>query len=121
MITFRQFIMEALDWDSVKSKYTLDENNNQHRIDVFNDSGALGYIEWDIDDGEIQKVFVGRPYRRQGLGTHLWELAVEHAQKHDLVEPEHSSRRSKEGDDWAKSIGGHIPDLTDDIDGWSTR
>lgn len=112
-------LKESFDWDSLRSKYS--ETEELHRIDLFNSGGAVGYIEWDKDTGEIEKVFVGKPYRRQGLGTELWELAVKHAEKHGTVEPEHSSRRTKEGDAFARSIGGHIPDLTDDVDGWSTR
>jgi GNAT superfamily N-acetyltransferase len=112
-------LFEGFDWDSLKDKYS--ETEDLHRIDLFNSAGAVGYIEWDKSTGEIEKVFVGKPYRRQGLGTHLWELAVERAEKHGAAHPEHSSRRSKEGDAFARSIGGYIPDLTDDIDGWSTR
>lgn len=119
---FKQFIIETstLDWNSVRSKYTL-ENNNYARIDIFNNAGAVGYIEWDVDDGEIQKVFVGKPYRRQGVGTYLWELVEKWTSENNMTEPEHSSKRTFEGDAWAKSIGGHIPDITDDIDGWTTR
>lgn len=109
----------AFNWDELKSKYSSTEN--LHRIDLMNKKGAVGYIEWDMDSGEVEKVYVGTPYRRLGVGTHLWELAVDWAKEHDQVEPEHSSRRTKEGDAFARSIGGHIPDLTDDIDGWSTR
>jgi GNAT superfamily N-acetyltransferase len=119
--SFRQFIKEQLDWDSIKTKYSKDENYNVHRIDVFNNTGALGYIEWDIDDGEIQKIFVGDKIRRLGLGTHIFELAQDYAEEHSLVEPEHSSRRSFEGDAWANAVGGRVPGLTDDIDGWSSR
>jgi Acetyltransferase (GNAT) domain len=106
------------DVDDLRSKYT---NDGDHRIDVFNNSGAVGYIEWDSSDGEVIKIFVGKPYRRQGVATHLWELATEWAENNNELPPEHSSRRSKEGDEFAKSIGGYIPDLTDDIDGWSSR
>lgn len=119
--SFKQFIKEALDWDSIKWKYSIDENYNVHRIDIFNNTGALGFIEWDIDSGEIEKIFIGDKIRRLGLGTHLWELAKDYAEEHDLSEPEHSSRRSREGDGWAQAVGGRVPDLTDDIDGWSSR
>jgi GNAT superfamily N-acetyltransferase len=122
MISFKQFLLDdtnKIDFNDLKSKYTASDDT--HRIDVFNSSGAVGYIEWGNEDGEIEKVFVGRPYRRQGVGTHLWDLAVEWAMKNNAVEPEHSSGRSKEGDAFARSIGGYIPDLTDDIDGWSRR
>lgn len=109
----------AFDWDSLKQKYTFSEDDNSHKISLSNKSGAVGYIEWDIDDGEVQKIYVGIPYRRLGVGTHLWELATDWANDNDAVAPEHSSKRSRDGDAFAQSIGGHIPDLTDDVDGWS--
>ena len=118
MITLKKFL-ESIDFDTLKSKYT--KTDDSHRIDAFNESGAVGYIEWNDDDGEVDRVFVGRPYRRLGVGTRLWELATEWAEKHDAVPPEHSSTRSEEGDAWARSIGGHIPSLSDDVDGWSSR
>lgn len=120
MKTFKEFLLETdIDFDSLKTKYSM--KLNKHRIDVFNSNGAVGYIEWDADDGEIEDIHVGKPYRRQGVGTHLWELAVEWSKENDALEPEHSSRRSKAGDAFARSIGGHLPDLTDDIDGWASR
>jgi len=107
-------IVDTLNW-----KYKNDDGD--HRIDVFNNSGAVGFIEWDSSDGEVIKIFVGKPYRREGVATHLWNLAIEWAEENDEHAPEHSSRRSKEGDEFAKSIGGYIPDITDDIDGWTSR
>lgn len=110
----------AFDWDGLKQKYTLSEDDNTHKISLSNNAGAVGYIEWDIDDGEVQKIFVGTPYRRLGVATHLWELANEWAEANGATPPEHSSRRTKEGDAFANSIGGRIPDLTDDVDGWAS-
>lgn len=107
----------AFNWDDVREKYS--STDDLHRIDVINKSGAVGYIEWDKSNGEVEKIYVGRPYRRLGIATHLWELAVDWAKEHNELEPEHSSRRTKEGDAFARSIGGRIPHLTDDIDGWS--
>jgi hypothetical protein len=80
----------------------------------------LGYIEWSVDDGVVEKIFVGRDMRRQGLATYLWELATEMSENNGLESPEHSSRRTKEGDSFARSIGGYIPHLDDDVDGWSS-
>jgi hypothetical protein len=108
-------------WDDLRNKYTFDVDNNLHRIDLFNQNGAVGYIEWDRDSGEVEKIHVGRDLRRKGIGTHLWELATEWSQENEETPPEHSSRRSQEGDHFAKAIGGYIPSLTDDIDGWSSR
>lgn len=114
-------LCEANDLYPLKDKYSFNENYNVHRIDVFNNSGAVGYIEWDIDSGEVEKIFVGTPYRRKGVGTTLWELATDWSERNGAEPPAHSSRRSADGEAFAQAIGGHIPDLTDDIDGWSRR
>jgi GNAT superfamily N-acetyltransferase len=106
------------DWDSLKYKHKEDENYN--RLDFFNRNGAVGYIEWSKDDGEIDKIFVGDPYRRLGVGTYIWETATDWAKENNQPEPEHSSRRSYEGEQFAQHVGGYIPRLTDDIDGWSS-
>jgi GNAT superfamily N-acetyltransferase len=108
-----------MDWDTLKFNHS--ENNDHNRLDFFNKNGAVGYIEWSKDDGEIEKIFVGEPYRRKGVGTYIWEIAVDWAKENDQPEPEHSSRRSYDGEMFAQSIGGYIPNLTDDIDGWTSR
>lgn len=117
----KQVLVESFDWDSLQYKYVKNEDTNEHRLNFFNKAGAVGYIEWDMDDGEIGKIFVGTPYRRLGVATHMWETAQEWADEHNETPPEHSSRRTKEGDAWAQSVGGRVPDLTDDIDGWTSR
>ena len=96
-------------------------SDSAHRISLHNSKGSVGHIEWAKDDGEVLSLYVGDPYRRLGLGTHLWELATEWAANNDELPPEHSSSRTKEGDGFARVIGGHIPELVDDIDGWVGR
>lgn len=108
-----------MDFASLKPRYSYSDGS--HRIDISNSSGAVGYIEWDEDGGEVSKIFVGDKLRRQGIGTYLWELATEWAEQNQADPPEHSDRRSRDGDEFAKAIGGHIPPLRDDVDGWSTR
>lgn len=136
-----QQLMEASDpdWDNLRIKiddaydYSKSEDENDGveytlRLTAINSKGQVGYIEWDREGGEIEKIYVGDGYRRQGVATHLWDEAHDyvkeiHAKYPDavIVEPEHSSRRSQAGDAWANSVGGHVPDLDDDIDGWSSR
>jgi GNAT superfamily N-acetyltransferase len=119
--TLYQLVKENFNWDDIKWKYRYDDNQYLHRIDIFNSNGAMGYIEWSEDDGEVEKIYVGDKLRRQGLGTYLWELATDYSEKNNLELPQHSSRRSYEGEQFAQSIGGYIPRLTDDIDGWLSR
>ena len=108
------------DWNSLDYKYIVDSNGD-NRIDFFDRTGAVGYIIWNMDDGEVEKIYVGEKCRRKGLGRHIWETATEYSEKNGLVAPEHSSRRSYLGDVFAKGIGGYVPRLTDDIDGWSNE
>jgi len=116
-----QTLTENFNWDDLRHTYKLNIDDNTHRIDIHNKSGAVGYIEWDIDSGEVDKIYVGKNLRRIGLGTYLWELATDWATENKQQPPEHSSRRSHDGEMFAQSIGGYIPSLTDDIDGWTTR
>jgi len=106
-------------WNTLKYKHESSDDNN--KLVFFNKKGAVGYIEWSKDDGEVEKIYVGEPYRRMGVGTHIWDTAIEWSKENNAELPEHSSRRSFEGDSFAKSVGGYIPRLTDDIDGWSQR
>ena len=110
---------ESFDWDSLQYKHSQDETDN--RLDFYNKQGAVGFIVWNKDDGEVDKIYVGEPYRRKGLATHIWETATEWAEQNNQPAPEHSSRRSYEGEQFAQHIGGHIPRLRDDINGWSSR
>lgn len=115
---YELIISENFDWDSLKHKHSTDDYG-MHRIDLFNNNGAVGYIEWD-EDGEVNTIHIGDKLRRMGLGTHLWELATQLSEKAGWEPPQHSSRRTEAGDAFAQSIGGYIPRLTDDIDGWTT-
>ena len=109
-----------VDWDTLKYQFS-ETVNNEYKLTFFNKDGAVGYIEWDQDDGEVNKIYVGDIYRRQGVGRFIWDTAQEYAEQNKLTLPEHSSRRTEEGEHFAQSIGGYIPSLRDDIDGWSTR
>jgi GNAT superfamily N-acetyltransferase len=109
-----------IDWDTLNYEFS-ETVNNEYKLTFFNKNGAVGYIEWDMDDGEVSKIYVGDIYRRQGVGTYIWDVAQEYAKDNRLIQPEHSSKRTQEGDAFAQSIGGYIPSLRDDVDGWSSR
>ena len=100
-------------------KYSYHEDINEHEIMAHDNSGQLGRLLWNADDGEISHVYVGDKLRRRGIATDMWNEAHSEALYRGIIDPEHSSRRSQEGDAWAKSIGGDIPELTDDVDGWT--
>lgn len=100
-------------------KYIFNENHGEHEVMAYDDSGQVGRLLWDDSDGEISHLYVGENRRREGIATAMWDKAHEIAEEQGVVAPEHSSRRTKAGDEWAHSVGGHVPELTDDIDGWS--
>jgi hypothetical protein len=108
------------DWHTLNHKYTIDPYGD-NRMDFFDRKGAVGFITWSMDDGEVEKIHVGDKCRRKGLGRHIWNTSTEYSEDNRLPTPKHSSRRSYLGDEFAKGIGGHIPSLTDDIDGWSSQ
>ena len=115
------FLLESVDWDNLKYVYSEDVENDCRRITIVQSSGQVGYIEWSMDDGEVVKIYVSDKLRRKGVASHLWEYATDYSENHNYAPPEHSSRRSYEGEMFAQSVGGHVPRLTDDIDGWSSR
>lgn len=117
-------ILEDFDWDTfkweeLKHKYS-ETCNEERRLDFYNKSGAVGFIIWEIDGGEVSRIYVGDKLRRHGIGTYIWETATEMSEENGWDVPEHSSSRTEEGDAFARSIGGYIPRLVDDVYGWSS-
>jgi GNAT superfamily N-acetyltransferase len=86
----KQFI-EALkcpDLALSKTRYSATHDGHGHRIDLSDASGALGFIEWDGDDGEVVRIYVGDKIRRCGVGAHLWQCAEEWAQENGAEAPQ---------------------------------
>ena len=107
--------------DGPQFKYLFNPQYDEHEVTASDNSGQLGYLRWDNSDGEVSSLYVSDKRRREGIGTAMWETAHEEAEKRKVIAPEHSSRRTEAGDSWSKSVGGHVPRLTDDIDGWSNK
>lgn len=93
----------------------------EHEITAVSDSGQVGRLVWDAEDGEISHLHVGEPVRRRGIATAMWETAHEEAKTRGITPPTHSSQRTQAGDSWARAVGGDVPDLTDDVDGWTQQ
>lgn len=64
----------------------------------------VGGISWRANY-EIESLWVGPDYRRQGIATELYEKAQEHTEG----KIKHSAYRTREGDAWARSVGGYLP------------
>jgi ribosomal protein S18 acetylase RimI-like enzyme len=94
---------------------------DEHEITAVADSGQVGRLLWNDEDGEISHLHVGENARRRGIATSMWDTAHEEAETRGITPPVHSSQRTKAGDAWAKAVGGHVPRLTDDVDGWSSE
>jgi len=65
----------------------------------------IGSMSWDPVSGVISTLNVAKRFRRQGIATELWDTASK------LGPVAHSVVRSVAGDDWAKAVGGHLPEL----------
>jgi TP901 family phage tail tape measure protein len=78
---------------------------NALRAYISGSNKSVGELSWDPLSGVILNLNVDKMFRRQGLASKFWEIASK-------ISPiSHSVVRSVEGDDWARSVGGILPDL----------
>ena len=71
-----------------------------------------GRIEWDSSTGKVLDVRVLKEHQRQGHATHLWAEAHRLSSELGITPPAHSPARTSEGDAWAQSVGGNLPELS---------
>lgn len=89
-------------------------SDHLHRLDAYDpDSGDYqGHMCWEPRTGELCDIFVDFNIRRQGIATTMWETAnIIAITSSNVVTPKHSSTRSEDGDAWAWSVSGEIPEL----------
>ena len=67
----------------------------------------MGHLAWD--DTSVHGLGTAPAYRRQGVATKMWQHANQLAAQGIAPAPRHSSIRTKEGDAWARSVGGDLP------------
>ena len=103
--------------------YNHSAEDDKHRIDYYHyftrqhphffvlsdkESGKM-LSNMNLDEkGVVQGVETHPDYRRQGLATKLWNYAKSQSAM-GIPEPQHSRTRTKEGEEWAKKIGGELP------------
>ena len=66
--------------------------------------------------GVVDFVYVTPTHKRRGIATQMFEMAktAHQVNPKGYPHPEHSPIRSDEGDDWARSVGGHLPTRQED-------
>ena len=90
----------------------LDHHNGEinHTITAYTDRGNnAGSMEWSKSSGQIEDLFVHPEARRQGIASHMWDLAHQVSKEAGTPVPHHSSERTPDGNSWAKSVGGRLP------------
>ena len=103
--------------------YSHSAEDDEHRIDYYHyftrqhphffvlsdkESGKI-LSNMNLDEkGVVQGVETHSEHRRQGLARKLWDYAKASSDI-GIPEPKHSSARTKEGEAWAKKIGGELP------------
>lgn len=86
------------------------EGKYLHHIDAHDQDGAMvGSLEWNKRSKRVMNVSVSTRLRRQGIASHMWDLANDVAKEKGQVGPQHSFDRTDLGDAWAKSVGGRLP------------
>jgi len=97
-----QFRMEYLTRDTGGSK-------PRHVVKAFLGDTPLGNMGWTSDS--ITHIEVYDPNNtRKGIATAMWEHGHRLAEENTHIpKPKHSSDRTREGDAWARSVGGHLP------------
>jgi len=72
---------------------------------------TVGTLSWD-PSGEIKNIQVKPENRRQGIATKMLRMAEFETARRGTPPIQHSSRRTDDGDAWAKSVGGKLPPRT---------
>ena len=90
--------------------------NEEHIIRAATPEGReIGRLRWWTVGGAVSDVAVSPNFRRRGVATGMWNEAYRlNAQDPDIVSPSHSSSRTDEGDAWARSVGGELPERDED-------
>jgi GNAT superfamily N-acetyltransferase len=104
---------EALSPDQFKfvraSSTNPEASTNYHRL--HHPEGKKTSLIWHKETGEIFGVQVDPHLQRQGVATAMWNRAHSMAAENpEIVPPRHSRIRSGQGDKWARSVGGELPE-----------
>ena len=74
-----------------------------------------GELNWKSPGGKITGVDVSHIFQRKGIATAMLGEAQRIAATNSKIpKPKHSEDRTREGDKWAKAVGGRLPKLKKD-------
>lgn len=74
------------------------------------EGNEVGWISWvGRDSGRIAHIEVKHEHRRKGLATALYNQASHISMEIGLKPPRHHEVRTKDGDIWARAVGGDLP------------
>ena len=73
------------------------------------DGDFVGTMDWNKRSGRVFDIQVHPDHRRQGLASHMWDLAQQVSKEARTPAPQHSPERTPDGDAWAKAVGGKLP------------
>lgn len=101
--------------EGMKLHYTPATGGRNHQIWAEHDGEDIGHLHWGADYGigssahqwgMITDLEVHPDYQRRGVATAMWD----HAHKVAPDDPPiHSPDISEDAEEWARSVGGHIP------------
>jgi GNAT superfamily N-acetyltransferase len=82
-----------------------------HRIIAHDSTGnEVGTLQWNKQSKRVHWVGVDKEHRRQGIASHMWDYAHQVSEEIGKPGPKHSNVRWNEGDAWAHSVGGNLPE-----------
>ena len=100
--------------DSMQFKYhnkMVDKAGEVRRgASVHKDGERIARLTMFPHTGEIDRLWVAEDHRRQGLATHLYNYTKQMSEEMGVPGPKHSPRMTRAGLEWAKSVGGQMPD-----------
>lgn len=65
--------------------------------------GTIAMIQWEVEAGDVYRMWVAPERRREGIMTRLWHEASARGARH-------SAWRTDDGDAFAQSVGGQLPE-----------
>lgn len=103
-------VATAWEDDSHRVEYHPGLTPQHPHLYVLSDKQSGKYLSNMVLDheGKVSAVETHPDFRKQGLAKKLWGIAQENTDQ-GAPAPQHSAMRTKEGEAWAKKVGGEVP------------